>query len=599
VLCRLIVAFVTLSVGGCSDPDKGAVRGAGWVDSGVSDLGSDDDGGAEDASVDVCSDEESPCHANASCQAGEDGAECACKDGFEGDGITCSDIDECEDAALLECSENSTCQNTEGDYECKCDILLAGDGKVSCRPACEVALEDSDICDANGAACDIIDGAAACRRCQFDFQGDGVTCVFDQLCQDTCGKDAVCTDDGSDARTCVCPQGFEGEPDNPSVGCENVDECAAGIDDCDANSMCIDTVGGFVCDCLEGFESDGSGGCSNIDECANSALNDCDVDATCTDADPGWTCGCEPPFAGDGKDGCYCDLEGWWGMRQNVTLKWPDVKNGPFVVAAAGEYMLTVWELRRFKYSGGLLEVERKGCGSSGSPDFRSPLFGDEIYRSFVPNAVFDPFDVLDSEDWDLPGARVNSRFMSPDEVAVVGITLDDPANDPWPATRADVGSRGQDFEGDGIDGATFWPTGPENMTQLVPTQNYSYIPVEVDNSGIIVARAGCVSNASRVVSSLDGRLDSCTTITGIVESVSVEVRVLDCRLAPDWSMDLSCTADDWTNLPPCTDEQIDLLDDQEPAVTSTATFEMVQLSNDFDASDIDCDTVRSMLPAF
>eukprot|EP00961_Rhodomonas_salina_P062246 835508-Rhodomonas_salina.1 len=29
------------------------------------------------------------------------------------------------------------------------------------------------------------------------------------------------------------------------LGCENVDECAEGVDDCDANAECVDTVGAF------------------------------------------------------------------------------------------------------------------------------------------------------------------------------------------------------------------------------------------------------------------------------------------------------------------------------------------------------------------
>ena len=53
-------------------------------------------------------------------------AECVCETGYEGDGYTCEDIDECLNIELLnDCNlgANETCINSVGSYECTC-----GDG---------------------------------------------------------------------------------------------------------------------------------------------------------------------------------------------------------------------------------------------------------------------------------------------------------------------------------------------------------------------------------------------------------------------------------------------------------------------------------------
>jgi hypothetical protein len=39
--------------------------------------------------------------------------------------------------------------------------------------------------------------------------------------------------------------------------CEDVDECAAELDDCDAHASCEDTEGGYECSCDDGYEGDG------------------------------------------------------------------------------------------------------------------------------------------------------------------------------------------------------------------------------------------------------------------------------------------------------------------------------------------------------
>lgn len=67
------------------------------------------------------------CGANATCT----GTTCACDTGYEGDGLTCTDVDEC----LTNnggCDANAACFNTDGGRNCGCNTGYVGDG-VTCR----------------------------------------------------------------------------------------------------------------------------------------------------------------------------------------------------------------------------------------------------------------------------------------------------------------------------------------------------------------------------------------------------------------------------------------------------------------------------------
>ncbi|MGK3963651.1 FG-GAP-like repeat-containing protein [Sorangium sp. So ce118] len=84
--------------------------------------------------------------------------------------------------------------------------------------------------------------------------------------------------------------------------CTDVDECALGTDNCDANAACTNTVGSFTCACNAGYEGDGVT-CANIDECAASP---CQNGGTCVDGISSYTCVCLPGFGGAS---CETDID--------------------------------------------------------------------------------------------------------------------------------------------------------------------------------------------------------------------------------------------------------------------------------------------------
>ena len=247
------------------------------------------------ADVDECEGATNTCHPDAQCSNDDDGIACECDLGFSGDGFACADVDECS-AGTASCGGNEVCVNTRGDYACECGPLYAGE-PGSCRGLCEVAQEDSDLCDANGnGRCEIAsDGTASCTSCLPGFVGDGQDCTADSECAALdCGPNSVCDKDGGSA-ACACAPGYEGDASS-STGCSDVDECEA--DPCTGDEVCVNAEGGYLCECAEGLQRDG-GDCVNIDECADSP-GVCDPNATCTDRSPGFDCECKAGYEGNG-----------------------------------------------------------------------------------------------------------------------------------------------------------------------------------------------------------------------------------------------------------------------------------------------------------
>ncbi|WP_437791806.1 FG-GAP-like repeat-containing protein [Sorangium sp. So ce693] len=134
---------------------------------------------------------------------------------------------------------------------------------------------------------------------------DGLTCQSGTctdvnecaLGADNCDANAACTNTPG-SFTCACNAGYSGD----GVTCTDVDECALGTDNCDANAACINTSGSFTCACNAGYEGDGVT-CTDIDECAGSP---CQNGGTCTDGINSYTCACLPGYTGAS---CETDID--------------------------------------------------------------------------------------------------------------------------------------------------------------------------------------------------------------------------------------------------------------------------------------------------
>jgi hypothetical protein len=121
-----------------------------------------------------------------------------------------------------------------------------------------------------------------------------------------------------------------------------------------------------------------------------------------------------------------------------------------------------------------------------------------------------------------------------------------------------------------------------------------------------VAQRAGCVSGGGRIVSHLQGTVETCSRLTGQIlwdPKRPPRARLYSCNLVPpppatDWKTDdVSCSAADWSSTDRCNADQVGFLDQQKQDQVSEASFELVKIGKLTD-TDRTCQTVRATLPA-
>ncbi|XP_073491174.1 uncharacterized protein [Aquarana catesbeiana] len=135
-----------------------------------------------------CSD--SDCHPNATCSEFGGYGECTCKEGFSGNGITCNDIDECQDHYTNNCIGGS-CVNTIGSYTCNCFPGFKYISEFGCADIDECADSFLNDCDPL-AICKNNIGSYTCT-CSYGYYGDGRHCEVNECQQGRpCGSNEDC-----------------------------------------------------------------------------------------------------------------------------------------------------------------------------------------------------------------------------------------------------------------------------------------------------------------------------------------------------------------------------------------------------------------------
>lgn len=253
-----------------------------------------------------------------------------CSEGYEDDGVTCIDIDECTQGTD-NCAENATCTNTEGSFTCTCPTGHTGDG-TACADSNECNL-GTDDCSVD-ADCTNTVGSFTCA-CKAGYEGDGLACAEIDECGraiDDCAADAECTNTYG-SYTCQCLTGFEGD----GKTCADIDECEEGLNDCASDAYCTNTSASFDCTCNEGYDGDGLT-CADFDECLL-AIDDCSDDAECANTVGSYDCTCNPGFDGDGV--ACADVTHWVigaTVSSGITLLDTDtmVAHGPYLKGMLG-----------------------------------------------------------------------------------------------------------------------------------------------------------------------------------------------------------------------------------------------------------------------
>ncbi|XP_019622718.1 PREDICTED: uncharacterized protein LOC109468820 [Branchiostoma belcheri] len=200
----------------------------------------------------------SPCFPGVRCvdvPAPDTGFTCGtCPPGYSGDGLNCTDNNECESPVQNTCEQ--ICVNTEPGFYCACpDGYRLNDDQETC-----MAYAD---------------------------------CPIGHRCSHSCAMIAG-------KQVCSCPAGFTLVQ---NTTCVDIDDCATPAR-CRDNTTCLNLNGSFACRCDEFTVLDSDGlGCSDLDECQSPTLNTCDQ--VCVNSDPGFRCTCQDGFI-LAQDGFTC-----------------------------------------------------------------------------------------------------------------------------------------------------------------------------------------------------------------------------------------------------------------------------------------------------
>eukprot|EP00745_Piridium_sociabile_P037766 TRINITY_DN68868_c0_g1_i1.p1 TRINITY_DN68868_c0_g1~~TRINITY_DN68868_c0_g1_i1.p1 ORF type:complete len:408 (+),score=40.58 TRINITY_DN68868_c0_g1_i1:634-1857(+) len=228
-----------------------------------------------------------PCDINAQCTDGNNGTECRCEFGFEGDGMSCTDLDECQQRSNL-CHEHATCVNVPGSFQCVCNDGFVGDGYKSCEEfsLCSISqlfIPCHPLADCYGKG---TFGIPTCV-CKNGFQGDGrQTCTDVDECAILNGGCHQQCQNLIGTYQCICEKGYSIAPDNST--CLDVDECRDRNGGC--NQICVNRPGGFQCKCRQGYQlSKDTVICEDVNECVigNGACSH-----TCENLDGSYQCHC-------------------------------------------------------------------------------------------------------------------------------------------------------------------------------------------------------------------------------------------------------------------------------------------------------------------
>ncbi|XP_028408888.1 fibrillin-2-like [Dendronephthya gigantea] len=254
------------------------------------------------------------CHPEAFCTNSPGSYRCTCNGGFTGNGTLCQDEDECADSTHR-CPSETNCTNTNGSYQC-CrkensengsicrDMTLRLEGPLRLNGTGRVEILYSGkwgtICHD---AWDINDARVACRQLGYRnalraLRGWQVPSGSGQIWLDEVG----CTGNEQNLESCPHrPWAFHdcGHYEDAGVECtsKDVNYCSLGLDNCAHHSQCISINNGFTCRCNHGFTGNGFS-CYDIDEC--STINNCHSEAFCTNSPGSYRCTCNDGFTGNG-----------------------------------------------------------------------------------------------------------------------------------------------------------------------------------------------------------------------------------------------------------------------------------------------------------
>ncbi|XP_072048085.1 uncharacterized protein [Amphiura filiformis] len=237
--------------------------------------------------IDECDCDKDNCNpVNGTCTNTIGSFTCSCKAGYDGDGIICTELNECGSNPCL----NGECIDQINAFECNCN----GTGYEGnfCQIDIDECDRSTDDCNPVNGTCTNTIGSFTCS-CKAGYDGDGIICTELNECGSNPCLHGECMD-RINTFECNCNgTGYEG------FFCQiDIDECDRDKDNCNpVNGTCTNTIGSFTCSCIAGYDGDGII-CTELNECDS---NPC-LYGECVDQINAFECNCN----GTGYEGFLC-----------------------------------------------------------------------------------------------------------------------------------------------------------------------------------------------------------------------------------------------------------------------------------------------------
>lgn len=284
------------------------------------------------------------CPVNKYCVNMEPGFDCVCENGLREelvDGLLeCIDIDECNLNSYEACPfESAICINNFAGWSCDCvdgyEMIKSyeegsGYGFDVGSGAIDTVCVDVDECQLDVFACPDLHAVCTNSVGSFDctctngydevYTGDEFTgCVDMNECEvipGICPAHSSCINhQPPQSWECVCNDGYYGggiwrlgiDGDSDGDMCFDINECSAGIFECQENSSCVNTPGSYSCKCDFGFDDftiDEITTCHDIDECI---MSPCPENSVCNNTSGSFFCECSHGFMDLYGDGHICE----------------------------------------------------------------------------------------------------------------------------------------------------------------------------------------------------------------------------------------------------------------------------------------------------
>jgi hypothetical protein len=225
-----------------------------------------------------------------------------------------------------------------------------------------------------------------------------------------------------------------------------------------------------------------------------------------------------------GSEPKQCDLTGTFAVLVDYDVNWRGTTlAGVIPLLRAGRGTVRVWSLHEMRDGG--TSSRLNGCGTIW-PEFASgsPRVGTELYSAYIPSSTWErgPMPKWDLT-WQPTCLSSGCAIMSSSLITTIGARLT--GNSLWPGPDGSLSNLlVADHDSDGAPGVTVVPRGaPERSAMGTP---YIEPPLSWTSS----SRATRLYMALQIAFQLDGELESCDAMSGVVNQGRVENRIIGCQ---------------------------------------------------------------------